>query len=325
MTPILSLPTSHTELQWFYTRDELLSSPSIREGISVAEEWKQRARAVRRLWKLRDALQVRQSVVSTAATFIHRFFMRESMNKWHYDDVAVAAFFLACKSEEEPRPIKAIVSSVLTRSGQHEAASNSQSPSFIDYRKKLVATEEAVLRALCYDLTVRQPHWLAVKAATQMWTGAQAEVGTKVAKVAWNFLTDTLPQPLCLLYRPEVLAAASLLFACAHLDIPFPSEAPSLADQKSLHDLAIQEAEEGEEPPAYEPVHGWKELLGFEESELADAAREMMRGYKLAEDDFVAAEAAQLFPKVEQALAVLVESPSPSANGERMEVDSPPS
>lgn len=115
-------------------------------------------------------------------------------------DVAVAAFFLACKSEEEPRPIKVIVSSVLQRSGQVEAASNSQSPAFIEYRKKLVATEEAMLRALCYDLTIRQPHWLAVKAATQMWTGVQAEVGTKVAEVAWNFLTDSCVLLLLLLH-----------------------------------------------------------------------------------------------------------------------------
>lgn len=27
----------------------------------------------------------RQSVVSTAATFVHRFYMRESMKKWHHD------------------------------------------------------------------------------------------------------------------------------------------------------------------------------------------------------------------------------------------------
>lgn len=75
-----------------------------------------------------------------------------------------------------------------------------------------------------------------------------------------------------MLYRPEVIAAASLLLACAQLDIPFPAEAPSLSEQKSLHDLAIQEAEEGEEPPAYEPVRGWKELLGVEASELAGAS-----------------------------------------------------
>lgn len=58
MTPLLTLPTSHTELQWYYTREELVDSPSIREGVTVAEERKQRARAVRRLWKLRDPLTV---------------------------------------------------------------------------------------------------------------------------------------------------------------------------------------------------------------------------------------------------------------------------
>lgn len=118
-------------------------------------------------------------------------------------DVAVAAFFLACKSEEEPRPIKSIVSWILSRSINPEAASNSQSPAFIEQRKKLVATEEAVLRTLCYDLTVRQPHWLAIKAATRMWTGVQADVGIKVAKVAWNFLADSCVAPAHL--APPVL------------------------------------------------------------------------------------------------------------------------
>lgn len=66
--------------------------------------------------------------------------------------------------------------------------------------------EEAILRSLCYDLTVRNPHWYAVTTAQQVWTGEEADRGKRVAQVAWTFLNDScVVSPECDWYTLRAL------------------------------------------------------------------------------------------------------------------------
>jgi hypothetical protein len=249
MSRPLRLPASSTESQWLYTPAELAHSPSVRAGLTVQQELHGRARAIKRLWTLRNyqtvsvplrrasfpaqradcdgATQRHQPVISTAATFLHRFYMRETMQQYdpvvNYDPMstrmrarkadssrsecrtnrnqtaAVAAFFLACKSEEEPRSIKALVQFLLEATRDQRrfrvdriAAPQTDLPEFQKLRAKVLTYEEAILRSLCYDLTVRNPHWYAVNTAKQVWTGGdETETGKRVAQVAWTFLNDS--------------------------------------------------------------------------------------------------------------------------------------
>ena len=249
MSRPLRLPASSTESQWLYTPAELAHSPSVRAGLTVQQELHGRARAIKRLWTLRNyqtvsvplrrasfpaqradcdgATQRHQPVISTAATFLHRFYMRETMQQYdpvvNYDPMstrmrarkadssrsecrtnrnqtaAVAAFFLACKSEEEPRSIKALVQFLLEATRDQRrfrvdriAAPQTDLPEFQKLRAKVLTYEEAILRSLCYDLTVRNPNWYAVNTAKQVWTGGdETETGKRVAQVAWTFLNDS--------------------------------------------------------------------------------------------------------------------------------------
>lgn len=77
-----------------------------------------------------------------------------------------------------------------------------------------------------------------------------------------------LALPLCLLYRPQLIAAASFVLACAQLDQPLPPSPGSLSEQRALHELEIQEAEEGEEPAPFVPRMGWMDLLEINPEEL---------------------------------------------------------
>lgn len=312
----LRLPASSTESQWLYTPAELAHSPSVRAGLTVQQELHGRARAIKRLWTLRNYQTVHQPVISTAATFLHRFYMRETMQQYDPVTAAVAAFFLACKSEEEPRSIKALVQFLLEATRDQRrfrvdriAAPQTDLPEFQKLRAKVLTYEEAILRSLCYDLTIRNPHWYAVNTAKQVWTGAEeVETGKRVAQVAWTFLNDSLALPLCLLYRPQLIAAASLVLACAQLDQPLPPSPGSLSEQKALHELEIQEAEEGEEPAPFVPRMGWMDLLEIKPEELREPIKAMLGGYDLALDPFVASEAKLLAPKVDALLSELLAS-----------------
>lgn len=54
MSRPLRLPASSTESQWLYTPAELAHSPSVRAGLTVQQELHGRARAIKRLWTLRN-------------------------------------------------------------------------------------------------------------------------------------------------------------------------------------------------------------------------------------------------------------------------------
>ncbi|GJN88318.1 hypothetical protein Rhopal_001283-T1 [Rhodotorula paludigena] len=327
MTATIQLATSSTEAQWYYTKQELARAPSVGEdadGTQLARERRQRQEAVRMLWRLRNYCETTTVPVSAAATFVHRFYMRESFQQWDARILATAAFFLASKSEEEPRGIKNIVAGFLFIRNRH-VKFDSQSPEFRDARMQILAAEEALLRVLCFDLTLRHPHVFLIRVCEQAWTGEEAETGTTVARAAWLFLHDSLAAPLCLLYTPPVLAAASLVLACAQLDTPLPAAPLPLSEQRALHDFKVQEAEEGEEMPVFAPKVGWLDLLGVKAEDVEAAARDMLDGYKLALDPFVVEESQKhLAVKVDAVLSKLTAAESaepPAVSGDAMKLD----
>ncbi|GAA5971633.1 hypothetical protein JCM11641_000666 [Rhodosporidiobolus odoratus] len=308
MAPLLDVAASSTEQQWYYSHQELQQSPSIAAGLRPSDERKARQDAIKFVWKLKDGLGVRQSVVTTAATFIHRFYMRESVQTWDVLLLAGAATFLACKNEEEPRSIKLLVQLLMdirrNPTGRIEAKGHHidrNNPAFDPLRSKLVACEEALLRVLCFDLTVRDPHWIALKAVKKSWAN-EPERADKVGRVGWSFLNDSLAAPLCLLYRPHLLAAAAILLACAQLNLPLPERPPSLEMQKTIF-YTENEAEEGEEPPSFEPEVWWLELLDVKPEELRNPVLDLVGEYKFAEDEFVVEQGAKLANLVQPLLA----------------------
>ncbi|GAA6051523.1 hypothetical protein JCM3770_000396 [Rhodotorula araucariae] len=312
MGPTVDMAASATEAQWYYTREELALPPSVRAGMSLVEERNRRQSAVKGLWKIRDSSSFKQPVITAAATFVHRFYMRETFQEWDYKLIAAAALFLASKSEEEPRSIKSLVGWMINPAGDDPNAATS--PLAMDTRQKIIVYEEAMLRVLCFDLTVRHPHWIAVSATKAMWSDEEAEVRDKVAQAAWMILNDSLPAPLCLLHTPPVLAAAALVLACVQLDVSLPGPPPPVSEQRAAHELAVQEAEEGEETQPFEPRVFWLDVLGIKAEALREPVQDMVDVYKLANDPFVVEEGARLAAKAAAALvqfAAASNAPSP--------------
>jgi hypothetical protein len=211
---------------------------------------------------------------------------------------AGAAAYLASKSEETPNSNKRITQVVLDlrrgkfrRETAHQRQPETGNKDFMDLRRKINIVEEAMLAALSFDLTVRMPHWILIEAAEKIWRNQEeGKTAEEAASVGWHFIndscvlasrvflvwflqywgcsSDSFSQPLCLLHRPHLLAAAALALSCAQLSLPLPPPPLSIDEQKTLHDL---EAEEGEEPPTFEPEVPWLEVLDVKEDELRGA------------------------------------------------------
>lgn len=93
---LLSEPTSGADQQWLFTQEMIDNSPSVLGGIPRKMEVHYRAKAVQRMFAYKDhlAMYVRalvreeqelttlrspQLVINTAAAYMHRFYMRKTM------------------------------------------------------------------------------------------------------------------------------------------------------------------------------------------------------------------------------------------------------
>lgn len=80
-TPLRSGEESPLALpnQWFFTTDEVHSTPSIIDGISPSEERLRRAKGINFIYQAGVMLDLPQITLWVAGVFFHRFYMRFSM------------------------------------------------------------------------------------------------------------------------------------------------------------------------------------------------------------------------------------------------------
>jgi len=65
--------------QWLFTEEEVRNSPSVHDGLPVAEEISRRAKGVNFITQAGILLKIPQITLGTASVFFHRFYMRYSM------------------------------------------------------------------------------------------------------------------------------------------------------------------------------------------------------------------------------------------------------
>ncbi len=65
--------------QWLFTEDEMLSTPSILDGLTPEEERVRRAKGVNFILQVGILLKLPQLTLAVASTFFQRFYMRKSL------------------------------------------------------------------------------------------------------------------------------------------------------------------------------------------------------------------------------------------------------
>lgn len=77
--PATPAPKPRKNSQWFFTPDEIRSTPSIADGLRPADERMRRAKGVSFIYQAGVLLELPQITLWVAAVFFHRFFMRVSL------------------------------------------------------------------------------------------------------------------------------------------------------------------------------------------------------------------------------------------------------
>ncbi|KAI7861229.1 cyclin-like protein, partial [Spinellus fusiger] len=197
--------------QWLFTKEELLDTPSILDGVTHEQEQMDRTKGCHYLLAVGAKLNLPQLVLVTATTFFHRFFMRQSIRRFHVYDIAATSLFVATKVEENARRLKDFVNACAQKAQKNDRLILEEgSKDFVKWKDTMLHYEAILLKTLCFDLSIEHPH--NSLNSLQM----SLNVPDSCVRRSWILLFQSLGSPICVLYRPKVIAAAALLIA-AHL------------------------------------------------------------------------------------------------------------
>lgn len=103
---------SEASNQWLFTDAELVSTPSVLDGLPIAEERCRRAKGVNFIFQAGILLKLPQLTLATASVFFHRFYMRASMvpekgGLHHYVCPPISSPLLPFQLKPEPQNLLA--------------------------------------------------------------------------------------------------------------------------------------------------------------------------------------------------------------------------
>ncbi|ESK94626.1 cyclin [Moniliophthora roreri MCA 2997] len=205
--------------QWIFPLSALRNTPT---PYPVHKFLYDLARGVEFLYRLGTSLKLPSPALFTAATWLHRFYMRYSMEDFHRQDVAAACIFLATKTEEcgrKLRDVARVYHSKVSGIDVTTIAEADDSPEVDQYQSNILLTEEYLLEAICFDFTVESPH---AELVDLFYLGREDYL---LQDYAWSLAHDSYRTPICLLYPPRITATACYVLAQRLVDGP---NSPSL-------------------------------------------------------------------------------------------------
>ncbi|KAG0338512.1 hypothetical protein BG004_007197 [Podila humilis] len=203
--------------QWIYRKEDLYRTPSAQNNISYREEKESRSKGVLFIITVGMHLKLPQLTMATAAVFFHRFYMRHSLMKYKFYDVGATCLYLASKTEESTRKFKDVIVACAQKAAKKDVPFDDTSKEYRIWKDTIVYTEEVLLEALCFELTVEHPYHHLLTLFENHFQKDQ-HLGRKLKQVAWAFLNDSLRTTLCLTFSPKIIAIAAIYVAGKYLE-----------------------------------------------------------------------------------------------------------
>ena len=217
------------ESQWLFTEAELLFAPSIVGGkLSPEKERENRGKGVNFILQAGIMLKLPQITLATASVFLHRFYMRHSMIEvpgripgYHYYSMAATCLFLATKVEENCRKMKELViACVRVAQKDPNKLVDEQDSEYWRWRDNILHSEDVLLEALCFDLSLEAPY----KTLFELLLQLHHENHKRLRNAAWAFVNDSCLTMLCLLFPSRTIAASALYAAAKYTEVTFPDD-----------------------------------------------------------------------------------------------------
>ncbi|KIX03099.1 uncharacterized protein Z518_06649 [Rhinocladiella mackenziei CBS 650.93] len=218
-----------TQSQWLFTAEELCRSPSILNGMPVAQELANRQKGVNFITQVGIMLKLPQLTLATASVYLHRFFMRHEMVQpgqkgqqgFHHYSVAATAIFLATKVEENYRKMRElVVACCRVAQKQPNLVVDEQSKEYWKWRDNILHNEDLLLEALCFDLQLEQPYRILLDYLRFY----RVQENKLLRNTSWAFLNDSLVTTMCLQLTPSAIAGSALYIGVKFAGITLPDD-----------------------------------------------------------------------------------------------------
>ncbi|KAJ7449781.1 cyclin-like protein [Mycena latifolia] len=256
--------------QWLFPLSALHATPS---NWPIEKELYDRARGIEFLFRLGSSLVLPTSAILTAATWFHRFYMRYSMEDYHRQEVAASCIFLATKTEECGRKLRDVARICQVKITGRDVLPDSKEVE--QCQASILLTEEVLLEALCFDYVVESPHSKLV----DLFDAHDDDI--TVQECAWSFAHDSFRTTLCLLYPPQIIAAAC--YVLAQRVVEGPNSFSLDARVSSSAPTASLPTPPSHKPPSPDATRLAIEHFSFNAAELAavsDALSILLEFYK---------------------------------------------
>lgn len=274
----------------------MLKTPSAIHGCSMEEELSARQKGVELLLRVAGQLRLPVNAFVAAASYFHRFYMRNSIKDYNYRDIAATSIFLATKVEECGRKLKDVATTVIFKTnGSLKPDTDLQvlenSKEHKKWTENILVYEETLLDSLCFDLVVESPHACLATTFDPQYLGSEKYdlfglIGfpldldeerpfDSIVINAWGIAHDTLRIPICLFFSAKIIAAACFLISL--VSCPDLSSSLEWADCPSPFDRYLST-----DPPM---VH-WLERFSLgsgDVQQIADCIFIMLYFYKSSE------------------------------------------
>lgn len=215
------------ESQWLFSDDELLRTPSILDGLTSEKERDNRSKGVFFLQQVGIMLKLPQITLATASVFLHRFYVRHTMQDredqkgFHQYPIAATCLFLATKVEENCRKMRELViACVRVAQKDPNKLVDEQDKEYWKWRDNILHNEDTLLEALCFDLTLEPPY----KTLFELLCRFRLGKNKPLRNAAWAFLNDSYMTVLCLQFPSRTIAASALYAAAKHCEVTIPDD-----------------------------------------------------------------------------------------------------
>ncbi|XP_056284976.1 cyclin-T2a [Pseudoliparis swirei] len=207
--------------KWFFTREQLETTPSRRCGVEPDRELSYRQQAANLVQDMGQRLNVSQLTINTAIVYMHRFYMHHSFTKFHRNIMSPTALFLAAKVEEQPRKLEHVIKVAHACLNPQEPPLDTKSNAYLQQAQELVILESIVLQTLGFEITIDHPHTDVVKCSQLV------RASKDLAQTSYFMATNSLHlTTFCLQYKPTVISCVCIHLACkwSNWEIPVSTD-----------------------------------------------------------------------------------------------------
>lgn len=206
------------ESRWFFTDEQLLSTPSTDHGIDAEKEMELRQDAACMIQEMGQRLRVNQLCINTAIVYMHRFYVFHSFSKFPYTGMAMASLFLAAKVEEQPRKLESVIQvSQSYRPHDKDTNKDTAKATHRNIAEDLVFNENILLQTLGFDVAVDHPHTHIIKTCDLVKAYKDLKEASYFQASRSLHLTT-----MCLKYKPTIVACFCIHLACRRLGLEIP-------------------------------------------------------------------------------------------------------